>query len=190
MTLYLFHSSKSREGGSRRPRECFLPRLFEAFLPESATGAPLPVRAPRASRHERRTWADRPHNRDRKLPLLLILAGHEAHGGAMTSGGEDHVKPHRAKIVLAHGCTARKHSAETAEAARLLIVAVLTRPRGALYYLLFLRRKRRKPKWARLVLHQPTARVRATLGAQADPSSRFTGERRRADLLPSPRQAR
>ena len=103
-----------------RPRECFLPRSFGAFLSESSAGAPLPVRAPRASRHEHRTWADHPHNQDRKLPLLLILAGHEAHGEATASGGEDRAKPHRAKIVPAHGCAARKHSAEIAETTRWL----------------------------------------------------------------------
>ena len=126
VTLCLFHPLASfslaqvSRGSRGRPRECFLPRSFGAFLSESSAGAPLPVRAPRASRHERRTWADRPHNQDRKLPLLLILAGHEAHGGATASGGEDRAKPHRAKIVPAHGCAARKHSAELAETSRWL----------------------------------------------------------------------
>ena len=103
-----------------RPRECFLPRSFGAFLSESSAGAPLPVRAPRASRHERRTWADRPHNQDLKLPLQLILVGHEAHDEATASGGKDRAKPHRAKIVPAHGCAAEKHSTEIAEIARWL----------------------------------------------------------------------
>ena len=123
MTLYLFHSLASfslvREVRGR-PRECFLPRSFGAFLSESSAGAPLPVRAPRASRHERRTWADRPHNQDHKLPLLVILTGHEAHDEATASGGEDRAKPHRTKIVPAHGCAAWKHSAEIAETARWL----------------------------------------------------------------------
>ena len=148
LTCLVFSRTSLAREVRGRPRECFLPRSFGAFLSESSAGAPLPVRAPRASRHERRTWADRPHNQDRKLPLLLILAGHKAHGKAAASGGEDRVNPHRANRIPAHGCMVWECSAEIAEATRRLTTTVLTRPRGALYYLLFLRRKRRKTKWA------------------------------------------
>ena len=43
---------------------------------------------------------------------------------------------------------------------------------------------------AQLTSHRPAGKTRAASGAQADSLSRFTEARRRADMLPSPKQVR